>query len=52
MPGNNIPVGENIGYHIRNGKHDITLYDWQQYINFAQKHLNNHFPAIRRKREK
>ena len=39
MPAVNHPVGENIRYHIRTGKHDITLYDWTQYMNFADKHF-------------
>ena len=29
------PVGDWVRYHIRAGKHDVTLYDWQQYIAFA-----------------
>lgn len=37
MPPVGQPVGNTIHYHIRKGKHDITLYDWQQYLNFAKK---------------
>ena len=33
------PVGESIGYHVRTGGHDILLYDWQQFIRFANKHF-------------
>ena len=37
MPPVDHPVGETIRYHIRTGKHDFTLYDWQQYLDFADK---------------
>jgi hypothetical protein len=37
MPAINQPVMGTIGYHIRSGKHDLTLYDWQQYLKFADK---------------
>ena len=39
MPPVNQPVGKTIGYHIRSGDHDITPYDWQQYLDFADQHL-------------
>ena len=39
MPGIHQPVGDAVGYHIRAGKHDVTAYDWEQYLNFADRHL-------------
>ena len=27
------------GYHIRSGRHEILLYDWQQYLSFADLYL-------------
>ena len=39
MPAVNQPVGKTNGYHIRTGKHDITDYDWEQYLNFADRHF-------------
>jgi hypothetical protein len=32
------PVGDFIGYHNRTGKHDVTDYDWSQYLAFAKRH--------------
>jgi hypothetical protein len=39
MPGVHQPVGGTISYHIRDGVHEVTEYDWEQYLNFADKHL-------------
>jgi len=39
MPAVDHPVGQTIGYHIRRGDHEITPYDWQQYLDFADRHF-------------
>ncbi len=39
MPKVNEPIQNHNGYHLRSGKHDITQYDWTQYLNFADKHF-------------
>ena len=39
MPKADAPVHGRIGYHLRTGRHDVTDYDWKQYIAFAGKHF-------------
>ena len=39
MPGIHEPIMKTIGYHIRAGRHDVTDYDWQRYMDFADKHF-------------
>lgn len=40
MPPVNQPVNDGyVAYHIRTGGHDITFYDWSQYLDFADLHF-------------
>jgi hypothetical protein len=39
MPPADHPVGDFVGYHVRTGEHDVTAYDWEQYLAFADRHF-------------
>jgi len=39
MPAIDQPTMDTVAYHVRTGKHDITAYDWEQYLAFADKHF-------------
>jgi hypothetical protein len=39
MPGVDQPAGKTVGYHLRTGAHDMTAYDWEQYLKFAERHF-------------
>lgn len=42
MPATGAPAGDAVRYHIRPGPHDITAYDWAQYLDFADRWLPPH----------
>ncbi len=39
MPAPDKVVGGSVGFHLRIGKHDILAYDWQKFMDFADRHL-------------
>ena len=39
MPGVDTPVGNFIGYHMRQGKHGLNDYDTERFIQFAKRHF-------------
>jgi hypothetical protein len=47
MPAVEFPIESTIGYHIRHGKHEVTDYDWQRYLEFADRHLLHRPPPNR-----
>ncbi len=45
MPPVDRPVGGTIAYHCRTGVHDVMAFDWQQYLDFADRHFH-HTPPV------
>ena len=39
QPPLNRPVMHDMGYHVREGGHDVTDYDWMRFMDFADKHF-------------
>jgi len=39
MPALNHPIQHTIAFHYRTGKHEVTAYDWDQFLTFAVAHL-------------
>lgn len=39
MPPVNQPIHNTVAYHLREGKHDLTVYDWEQYIKWANEFI-------------
>ncbi|MDN5212211.1 acetylxylan esterase [Fulvivirgaceae bacterium BMA12] len=40
MPPLNKPIAASrIGYHIRSGRHDVKVFDWESYMDFADLHV-------------
>lgn len=44
MPPPDSPVGDSVRYHIRKGEHDITPFDWEHYLSFADRYFGHKQP--------
>ncbi len=41
MPAVDAPIHQgNVAYHVRAGKHDVTAFDWDQYVQFLDTHFH------------
>lgn len=45
MPPNDQPIFHTLGYSCHTGKHEITPFDWECYLDFADIHLKGKQPA-------
>ena len=41
MPALNQPIQHTLAFHYRTGKHEVTDFDWEQFLKFADVYLNN-----------
>ena len=41
VPGPDRPAGHVMRYHLRTGKHDVTEWDWRQYLDFADRWMGH-----------
>ncbi len=41
MPPIDRPIQHGVAYHVRTGVHDVTAYDWQQYLNFLDQQFGS-----------
>jgi hypothetical protein len=41
MPPLNQPIMRTLGFHYRTGKHEVTAFDWDQFLAFADMHLGS-----------
>ncbi len=39
MPALNQPIMHTLGFHYRTGKHEVTAFDWDRFLAFADMHL-------------
>jgi hypothetical protein len=39
MPPVDRMIGTTVGYHVRSGDHEITPFDWERYLDFAERHM-------------
>jgi hypothetical protein len=42
IPPLNTPIMHSVAFHYRTGKHEVTSFDWDQFLLFADKYLATH----------